>query len=147
MVKVRPATNGVRIGPRRPVTPAIPMAAMMAPAARASSGPMPGTRSRAADTATPMAARRATAAAEIVREGTPTTTASTSQLPAVRCTLSRKSAVKVKKLEWLTGTVMVGKVMQILGVQTRPMNGMLTQILGRQKFRKLRSTVRVRLRA
>src|SRR5215208_3536247 len=148
MLKVNPETNGVMMGPKNPVKPAMPMAVTIAAAASARKGPMKGIAKSAKLAAAPMAARINAACGPNCRKGTPTMTRSTSQSPPLWCTFRLKSAVNLSVPEWLTGIEMVGQFMQILGVQTRPIKGMLTHICGKQKSgsMSLKSNEKVKLR-
>jgi len=95
ILKVRPETNGVSNGPRKPKSPAIPIAARMTSTARARKGPMKGIAKRMGVKAAPIAAKMATAAVLRSRAGMPTMTTSTSQVAPLKCAFKVKSAVKV----------------------------------------------------
>ena len=133
MLKVKPDTKGVKIVPKNPVSPAIPMVAVIARTAPARNGPIKGIAARISAADAPIAANIAAAAGPNCRKGIPTTTRSTSQLPPVRWMLRLKSAVNVIVPEWLTGIVTVGQFTQISGVHNRPLKGMGMQTRGRQK--------------
>jgi hypothetical protein len=129
----RPETNGVRIGPSRPVTPASPMSARIPLTASARNGPMNGIASRIGVAARPMAASMAAVAAPNFRFGRLWTTASTFHTPPTCVTARPKSAVACTKSANDTGIVMVGQSMQIFGVHTVPTQGMWMQTRGMQK--------------
>src|SRR3990172_2778139 len=128
-----PETNGVSIGPNKPVTPPMPIASKMALAATARKGPMKGTASRIGVKAAEIATRRAAETNPNWRLGIPCTTAATFHEPPDRVTERPKSAVTWRKSEIETGTEIVGQSTQISGVHTFPTQGILMHTWGMQK--------------
>jgi hypothetical protein len=141
-LKVRPETNGVTISPKRPVSPATPTAATIAAAAAARKGPMNGIGANIAARASPSAANIPAVTAPNCNWGTLMMTIETIQL------FPESAAMALKSVENMTvslnpkGTVIVGQLTHIFGVQIPN-----THICGRQKLGKksLRSNEKLKL--
>src|ERR1039457_1586297 len=92
-VNVNPETNGVRMSPSNPVTPAMPITAKTASASSARNGPIKGTHTTAAVTAAPIAASSAAVPAPNCSRGTLSMTTFTNQSGPVSTATTEKSAV------------------------------------------------------
>src|SRR6266849_4449008 len=135
MLNRKPETNGVMMAPRSPVSPATPIAATMTATATARNGPMNGTQATAAAMARPSAARTAAVVGPNCSSGTPTITTSTSQVGPDKWASSVKSLVNVTVSEKLNGTLTVGQLRQIFGVQMPKRQTRGRQKCGRKLFK------------